>query len=368
MDKPHPQDMIDALRLISTPNIGPITYNLLIARYGSVAEAIKQAPKLAERHGRAIKIAPISLAEQIIKASSQAGAQILIKGQDGYPERLAHYDDAPITLFANGHLSLLQKDMIAIVGARNASTNAIRLTADWADGLGKAGYVIVSGLANRIDRAAHIGGLATGTIGIIGCGIDQIYPHENEDLFAEMAQSALILSEMMPGTKPTARNFPARNRIIASLAKGIIVTEAAMKSGSLITAREATERGNEVMAIPGAPTDQRAFGTNQLIQQGAHLVTSPQDVLDIMRTRISEPPLFPPPLQKQNLNDIDDEIVQKLAEEVMKILTFEATDIDELTRQCHVSAKVMQIALLELELAGHVERLAGMRVCKLLNL
>ena len=358
----------NALRLINTPNIGPVTYSLLIARYKTATNAIAEAPLLANRQGRKLAITPRAVADKIIKDAAKVGATLLIKGEEAYPARLARFDDAPITLFAKGHLSLLKKDSVAIVGARNASTNAIQMTAHWASEIGKADFVILSGLARGIDRAAHIGSLKSGTIGITGCGIDQIYPQENEDLYQEMVQSGLIISEFIPGTKPSPRNFPSRNRIIASLAKGTIVVEAAMRSGSLITAKEANERGAEVMAIPGAPSNPRAHGTNQLIKDGAHLVSSPQDVLDILHAlSLSEPSLYPPPFQTQILDDIDDETVAKLADEIMNILTFEATDIDELTRQCHVSAKVLQIALLELELAGHVQRLSGNRICKLLN-
>lgn len=357
----------NALRLIRTKNIGPITYSLLISRYKTASEALIQAPLLAKRQGRQLQIASEASIDRILEQTARAGAHLIIKGEDAYPARLAAFDDAPVTLFAKGHLSLLKKDQIAIVGARNASTNAISLTAQWASQLGAADYAILSGLARGIDRAAHIGALKSGTVGISGCGIDVVYPKENEDIYQEMAQSGLIISEFVPGTKPSPRNFPARNRIIASLAKGTIVIEAAMRSGSLITAREASERGCEVMAVPGAPSDARAHGTNHLIKDGAHLVTSPQDVLDIMNATISEPPLFPPPLFHQPFEEIDDDMMTALADEIMKILTFDATDIDELTRQCHVSAKAIQIALLELELAGHIERLSGNRICKLLS-
>ena len=358
----------NTIRLIQTPHIGPITFTLLLARYQTATQAVKAAPALAERRGRKLHIASKDIAQKIIADADKAQARILIKGGQDYPATLTHFDDAPAVLFAKGHISLLQKDLLAVVGARNASTNAMKLTSHWTKSLGEAGFGIVSGLARGIDRAAHIGSLATGTIGVIGCGIDIIYPQDNADLYHEMAQSGLILAEMVPGTKPSPRNFPARNRIIASLAKGVIVTEAAINSGSLITAREAIERGAEIMAIPGAPTEQRAYGANHLIKDGAHLVTSPQDVIDIMHSAIKEPTLFPPSLQNENLDDIDEEMVTALSDAVMKILTFEATDIDELTRQCHVSAKAMQIALLDLELAGEVQRLSGNRICKLLKI
>ena len=361
-------EIINTIRLIQTPNIGPITFSLLIARYHTATQAVQAAPALAARRGRKLQIASKDIAQKIMADADKAQARILIKHHEGYPIALTHYEDAPIVLFTKGHISLFDKDLLAVVGARNASTNGMKLTEHWAKILGQAGFGIISGLARGIDRAAHIGSLATGTIGVIGCGIDIIYPQENADLYAEMAQSGLIVAEMIPGTKPSPRNFPARNRIIASLAKGVIVTEAAINSGSLITAREAIERGAEIMAIPGAPSDQRAYGANHLIKDGAHLVTNPQDVIDIMQNAIKEPPLFPPASQKDILPDIDEEVVTELGNNVMKILTFEATDIDELTRQCHVSAKVMQIALLELELAGEVQRLSGNRICKLLKI
>ena len=361
------REKLNAVRLILTPQIGPITHSLLLARYGTATQAVIEAPQLAPRRGRTLKIVSKAIAQAIFDDAQKAGATLIIRGQDEYPKRLLLFDDAPVMLFAKGHLSLLKREKIAIVGARNASTNARNLTAHWAEALAKEQFAIVSGLARGIDRAAHIGSLAYGTIGVIGCGIDSIYPPENEDLFEQMAQTGLILTEFIPGTKPSPRNFPARNRIIASLVTGTIIIEAAIRSGSLITAKEALERGAEVMAVPGSPLDQRAHGTNQLIKDGAHLVSSPQDVLDIMRAIISEPPPQRPPFHSHISSDVDDEMIRNLADEIMKILTFEPTDIDELTRQCHVSAKVTQIALLELELAGHVERLSSNRVCKLIT-
>ena len=362
-DKEH----LNSLRLIRTPQIGPITYSLLIARYGSASDAVKAAPQLAKRQGRPLKIADIASCEAIIKQCQSSGATMLVKYQAGYPERLNVFDDAPAILFAKGHLSLFNRDMLAIVGARNASVNAMTLASKWADEIGQAGYVIISGLARGIDRAAHIGALRHGTIGVLGSGVDVIYPEQNADIFEEMVNQGLIITEMMPGTKPSPRNFPARNRIIASLAKSTLVIEAAKQSGSLITARDTAERGGDVMAVPGTPLDPRAAGGNDLIKQGAHLVTSPQDVLDILRTPLRESTHPKTIIQRQNMTQIDDELITKLANEIMKMITIEAVDIDELTRQCHVNAQMIQIALLELELAGHVLRLSGNRVCKNLN-
>ena len=361
------RETLNALRLIRTSQIGPVTYSMLIARYGIASDAISAVPQLAKRHGRPLKICSIAEAEAIISQSEAVGATMICKGAQAYPKRLMAFDDAPVILFAKGHLSLLQKEMIAIVGARNASLNGMNLTAQWAKELGKAGFVILSGLAKGIDRASHIGSLPTGSITISGCGIDVVYPRENSDLYELMIQSGLIVTEYPPGTAPSPRHFPARNRIIASLAKGILVTEAVIQSGSLITAREGAERGAEIMAIPGSPTDPRALGANQLIKDGAHLISKTEDILKIMQSPLSEPRYYKPAFQPNDLAKIDDEMIQKLAHEIMKIITIEPVDIDELVRQCHVSANVIQIALLELELAGRISRLSGNRVCKLIN-
>ena len=253
--------------------------------------------------------------------------------------------------------------MIAIVGARNASINAMNITASWAGELGSHGFVVISGLARGIDRAAHIGALETGTIGVLGCGIDIIYPHENKDLFTEMSEQGLIITEMMPGTKPSPRNFPARNRIIASMTNAVLVVEAAEKSGSLITAREMGERGGEIMALPGSPFDKRAAGCNQLIKEGAHLVSSVSDIVEILDKPIKEPPPLFGINSKQDLSHLEEKVVQETAECIIKIMTIEPVDIDELARWCHVSAQLVQVALLELELSGLILRLAGNRVC-----
>lgn len=361
------QDKLNAIRLISTPKIGPMTYSLLIARYGSPTEAVLQAPKLANRQGRTLRLSSKEEALSLQKNAAEAGAILLIKGADDYPQRLTAFDDAPVLLYAKGHLSLLKKPMLAIVGARNASLNAMSLTSQWAKEIGENDIVVVSGLARGIDRAAHIGSLTTGTIGISGCGIDVVYPLENQDLYDELALSGLILCEAPLGTKPSPRQFPARNRIIASLAQAVLVIEAASGSGSLITAREVAERGGEVLVIPGHPADQRSLGGNQLIKDGAHLVNNVEDILTLLEKPLSEPIRLYPSLSDEKMNDIDDQEIKKLADEILNFMTFEAVHIDELTQQCHVSAKVIQIALLELELAGHVERLSGNRVCKLFN-
>ena len=256
------REKLARIRLIQTRHIGPMTFSLLIQRYGSAVAALAAIPDLAARGGRKLSIASLADAKAELAANDTAGAKLVWRDGDSYPLRLAQFDDAPVTLSARGNLHLLHQPMIALVGARNASINAIRHAESLARELGEAGYVIVSGMARGIDAAAHRGAMATGTIGVIAGGIDIIYPPENRALFRQIVDEGLLLAEMRPGTAPTPRHFPTRNRIIASLALGVVVIEAASKSGSLITAREAGERGSEVMAIPGSPLDPRSNGCN----------------------------------------------------------------------------------------------------------
>ena len=257
-----------------------MTLGLLIQRYGSALAALAAIPDLAARGGRKLSIASLANAKAELAANDDAHARLIWRDSDSYPLRLAQFDDAPVTLSTRGNLHLLHKPMIALVGARNASINAIRHAETLARELGEAGYVIVSGMARGIDAAAHRGAMATGTVGVIAGGIDIIYPPENRALFQQIVDEGLLLAEMRPGTAPTPRHFPTRNRIIASLALGVVVIEAAAKSGSLITAREAGERGSEVMVIPGSPLDPRSNGCDQPIRDGATLVQNAADIIE----------------------------------------------------------------------------------------
>jgi DNA processing protein len=268
-------DLIDRLRLVRSPGIGPITYRQLIARFGTAAAALAAVPDLARRGGgRAPGLASRADAEREIERGEALGARYLVLGQGLYPRLLAEMDDAPPLLMAKGQLGLLERIAVAIVGARNASAAACR----FARGLGQQGTVVVSGLARGIDSAAHDGALDSGTIGIVAGGIDVFYPPENEARQQAIAERGLVLAEMPPGTEPRARHFPYRNRIIAGISLGTVVVEAAPRSGSLITARLSAEAGREVMAVPGSPLDPRAQGCNQLIRDGATLVQSAADV------------------------------------------------------------------------------------------
>ena len=260
------------LRLIRTRNIGPMTYGLLMRRYGSASDTVTAIPAMAKRGGRHISLASPASAKAELELIDLVGAILLWRDSEYYPDRLAQYDDAPACVTAKGNLHLLNQTMITIVGARSASINAQHHAQKMAAELGLKGYIIVSGMARGIDTAAHRGALPTGTIGVVAGGVDMIYPPENADLFDQVAATGLLLAEMPPGTHLTPCHFPIHNRVIASLTLGVVVAEAAHQSGSLITAREAAERGSDVMAVPGSPLDPRSDGCNQLIRDGATLV------------------------------------------------------------------------------------------------
>ena len=342
-----------------------MTFSLLIQRYGSAVTALAAIPDLAARGGRKLSIASLADAKAELAANEAAGARLIWRDSDVYPENLAQFDDAPVTLSTRGNLHLLQQPVIALVGARNASINAVRHAETLARELGEAGYIIASGMARGIDAAAHRGAMATGTIGVIAGGIDIIYPPENRNLFAQIVDEGLLLAEMRPGTAPTPRHFPTRNRIIASLALGVVVIEAAAKSGSLITAREAGERGGEVMAIPGSPLDPRSNGCNQLIRDGAILVQNASDIIEaVSHRRIVEIP--PPKLiwNEMPQSPIKDSDISNCRDTIIEGLGGEPVEIDDLIAWCAQPPAVVWAAILELELAGQLTRHFGNRVSR----
>ena len=259
-------EQIASLRLIRTPNIGLMTFSLLLQRYGTARAALDAVPELARRVGRSLKPAGRAAATAEIEAVEAGGAKQLFKGGDDCPKALERFDDAPPVLSACGTTALPSSPSIAVVGTRNAPINVFRLAQTLSGQLSANGYVVVSGLARRIDTAAHNGGLARGTVAVIADGIDIQYPPENANLHDAIAEFGLLFTEMPLGTQPTPRHFPIRNRIIASLALGVLVIEATQRSGLLITAREASERGGEGMAVPGSPLDGRTEGCNHLIR------------------------------------------------------------------------------------------------------
>ena len=276
------RERIDRLRLIRSENIGPVSFRQLLNRYGAATTALDALPDLARRGGRrkALRIATVANAEQEMEAVVALGGRHIFIGEPDYPLPLAQISDAPPALSLLGRSDMLAKPTIGIVGARNASTNGKRFAEALARTLAKGGIVVASGLARGIDAAAHTGALAGDTVAVVAGGADVIYPKENTTLYESIRKHGAILSEMPPGTEPTARHFPNRNRIISGLSLGVVVVEAALRSGSLITARQAGEQGREVFAVPGFPLDPRARGTNDLIRNGATLIESADDILE----------------------------------------------------------------------------------------
>lgn len=353
-------DTVARLRLIRTPGIGPITYAQLIARFGSASAAIDALPTLARRGGgQPPRIAEAAQVMAEVEAVARLGAEHWFLGDADYPPLLAELENAPPVVTVRGNRALATGRVVAIVGARNASAAACRFARTLAAALGEAGVTIVSGLARGIDTQAHIASVAKGTIGVIASGIDIAFPPENRDLQEEVASRGLLIAEQPPGGEPRARQFPYRNRIIAGLAIGTVVVEAAPKSGSLITARLAAEAGRDVMAVPGSPLDPRAQGCNLLIREGATLVQSADDIIEAIgpidpRAVRSPGAAFagPPP---QDASDSDRLRITELLGPVPVM-------VDELIRLSGAPPAVVQTVLLELELAGRVERHAGGRV------
>jgi DNA processing protein len=355
------EDQVARLRLIRSENVGPITYFQLLARFGSAAAALAAIPDLAARGGgRGPKLIARAAVEREIEAVTRLGARYLFLGQGAYPPLLAEIETAPPALVVKGDVALLDRPCVAIVGARNASAAACRFARGLATKLGEAGTVIVSGLARGIDTAAHDGSLDSGTIGVVAGGIDIFYPPENEARQRAIAERGLLVAEQPPGTEPRARHFPYRNRIIAGLAQGTVVVEAAPRSGSLITARLAAESGREVMAVPGSPLDPRAQGCNQLIRDGATLVQNAEDVIEAVN------PLRLRPFRQKELEyavaDVPPDVPNNVRETVAGLLNGTPVPVDELVRQSALPPAAVQTVLLELELAGRLERHAGGKV------
>ncbi|MXP41316.1 DNA-protecting protein DprA [Altererythrobacter soli] len=349
------------IRLLRSPNVGPVSYAQLLRRFGNAQKAIEALPDLASRGGRAYRPAPRERIEAEVSAARAAAARYLFHDSPDYPALLGAIDGAPPILLARGRAELAAGPCVAIVGARNASAAAAKLARDFAGALAEAGFVVVSGLARGIDGAAHAGAMPA-TIGVIASGIDIAYPPQHAELQEQIAQEGLLLAEQPPGTEPRGSHFPSRNRIIAGLAAGTLVVEAAPKSGSLITARLAAEAGREVMAIPGSPLDARAQGCNHLIREGAVLVQTPEDVVELLRGFDGTPrSTFREPLP-HGWEAAPEDLAEAGPAEIAGLLTTAPVAIDELIRQSGASPAEVQIALLELEIAGRLERHAAGRV------
>ena len=366
-----PQERLDWLRLARTETVGPVTFYALLRRFGSAHAALDALPRLS----RPVTAMSRRDAEVELAALDRLGGILVCWGEPEYPQTLAAVEDAPPVLTVLGNPALLQMPMVAVVGARNASANGRRIASELAHGLGEAGIVVVSGMARGIDAAAHLGALDSGSVAVVAGGADIVYPPENQNLYDALVERGIVVAELPLGTEPQARHFPRRNRIISGMARGVVVVEAAAKSGSLITARFALEQGRDVFAVPGSPLDPRSRGCNDLLRNGAILTETAADILAqlgpflqgemVPRNTAPVPkrthlPLLqslsnPRPLLPAEPQIPEDSALELLIEK----LSPTPVAVDELVRQCHLSPASIATLLLELELAGRIERHPG---------
>jgi DNA processing protein len=354
------EQRIDWLRLIRSDNVGPRTFRSLINHFGSAHAALERLPDLARRGGAARpgRICSEEDARGELAAGKRLGVSLVAPGEAGYPPRLAVLEDAPPLLGVRGALDVLMRPVIAIVGSRNASGAGLKFAGSLARDLSDAGFVIVSGLARGIDQAAHRASIGGGTVAVLAGGHDRIYPSEHGELLAKIIETGGgAISEMPMGHVPRARDFPRRNRLISGAALGVVVVEAALRSGSLITARIAAEQGREVFAVPGSPLDPRAAGTNDLIKQGATLTTEASDVINAVEPIMGRPIMFPagepdsdPPAFEPDASD---------RARIVDLLGPTPVLLDDLIRMAATSPAIVRTVLLELELAGRLERHGG---------
>jgi DNA processing protein len=360
------QERVAWLRLSQTENVGPVTFQQLIRTYTTATAAINALPELSSRGGRRkpLKFYAIEAAEQAIARAQKINAQFVAMGELGYPPDLTQVPAPPPMLCVSGKIELSEAKSVAIVGARNASASGMKFARQLAHGLCEAGLLVVSGLARGIDTAAHEASVNANTAAVLAGGLDHYYPPENEKLQRTIAERGLLISEMLPGTAPKAEHFPRRNRIISGMAKAVIIVEAAMKSGSLITARFAAEQGRDVFAVPGSPLDPRCEGTNKLIKDGANILTSIDDVLDALDTPryINNGQLFETESTDQVLSV---QIGNVEREHIAQLLSPSPIEIDDLIRESGLPAAQIITILLELELAGRALRHAGGRISAL---
>jgi DNA processing protein len=369
---------LDRLRLVRTESVGPVTYRRLMARFATPAEALRALPELAKAGGRAVapQIPSVAEIEREFIAVTRLGAKFLFLDGADYPPLLAALSDAPAAIAVQGDVLLLSVPSVGVVGARNASANGMRFAEGLAADIG-AKFPVVSGLARGIDAAAHTGALRTGrTIAVIAGGLDMPYPPENAALQARIAEHGAVIAEAPLGTAPQGRHFPKRNRIIAGLVLGLVVIEAAQRSGSLLTARLANEAGREIFGVPGAPLDPRSAGGNDLIRQGAHLTETAADVFANLpdhpsRQGLGRDPLFQhgkagmaEPSRAYEDRRADAAEIARGRIRIPGMIGAEPVAVDEIARRCQLSIAAVTAVLLELELAGRVETLTGNRVVR----
>jgi DNA processing protein len=369
---PLPQAPLDAaqrlacLRLIRSDNVGPVTFRELINHFGGAEPALAALPELSRRGGRqSIRICPEAQARSELEAAERIGAHPLFTIEPGYPPALAALEAPPPLLYVKGDIGLLARPMVAIVGARNASGAGQKLARTFASALGRAGYVIASGLARGIDAAAHEAALESGTIAVLAGGLDNIYPPEHAELQHQIGTRGCLVSENPPGFVPRAQDFPRRNRIISGVALGVLIVEAARRSGTLITARAAADQGRVVFAVPGHPLDPRAEGTNRLLKDGATLATEPNDVIEALAPMLAQPLSSIPGgageagsagFDRPSAADVAPQIAPQDRARLLAALGPAPVDIDELVRATGLPVRALQIALMELALAGRIER------------
>lgn len=356
-------ELLNWIRLIGSENVGSSTFRYLLRRYGSSEEALEALPEIARRGGKKgeIIIPDLRFAEEQLQKAELYQVKIITWDDPEYPSCLKSIDTAPPVIYVLGNCQLLLKNNFAIVGSRNASLNGMKITREISYDLGSSGLNIVSGLALGIDTAAHKGAIETGTVAVLGGGIDVVYPKENASLQTLISEQGLLISEFPFGTAPVAHHFPRRNRIIAGLSKGVLVVEARHQSGSMITANYATEFGRDIFAIPSFPYDPRSEGPNKLIMDGAYLVRNAGDILTQLSIHMDMVKAFDP---KEYFPNPGPE-VRGLAEMKSKILDLLSTapvDVDAIVRHTELSPAYVWDILLELELSGKLERHKGNRV------
>jgi DNA processing protein len=347
----------DWLTLARTENVGPAAFDQLVDRFGTAAEALEAIPELARRGGRAgaLRIPRAAEIDKELAAGAAIGARLICACESDFPWALAALDPPPPLIWARGRPELLARPAVAIVGARVASAAGQRFARGLAADLGRSGLVVVSGMARGVDGAAHEGALATGTVAVLGGGVDDVYPPDHAGLYARLVEQGCVVSESPPGQTATARDFPRRNRVISGLSRAVIVVEAELRSGSLITARLAAEQGREVLAVPGSPLDPRARGANDLLRQGAAICEGADDVLRVLEglgqlreperpARAPVPPVAPDP---------------GLVERLAALLSPTPVSRDELVRAAQAPAPAVFASLVELALAGRAELLPG---------
>jgi DNA processing protein len=352
-------DRIDRLRLIRSDNVGPRTFNSLLNHFGNARTALERLPELARRGGanRSGRICSEEEARAEIAAAKRIGVTLVAPGEAAYPPRLATLEDAPPLLGVRAAPDVLIRPMIAIVGSRNASGAGLKFAGQLARDLGDAGFVVISGLARGIDQAAHRATVESGTVAVLAGGHDRIYPAEHENLLSALLDQGGAISEMPLGHVPRAHDFPRRNRLISGASFGVVVIEAAHRSGSLITARMAAEQGREVFAVPGSPLDPRAAGTNDLIKQGAGLVTDASDVISAIQPILERPIVLE--AREGDDDPLDFDIDPGIRERIVTLLGPSPVSLDDLIRMSGLSPTIVRTVLLELELAGRLERHGG---------